>query len=54
MGGNVRNGVLIAIIERVIGSGDDVVARPGAKSDTLEQLAATINRDKKNNRFIRL
>ncbi|MGB7873258.1 MAG: hypothetical protein WBL25_02655, partial [Anaerolineales bacterium] len=53
-GVDVRNGVLLAIIEFIISSGDDVAGKPGSTSDTLEQPAATINRDNKNNRIVRL
>ena len=52
-GVDVRNGILVTLIESVIGSGDDAEGRPDSISDALEQpVANTINSNRKNNRFI--
>ena len=53
-GVDVRNGVLVPIIGLVIGSGSDVAGRPGSISDMLEQPVATVNRNNKKYRLIRL
>ena len=55
MGGDVRNGVLVPMIEFVIGSGDDIEVRSSSISDTLEQLAVADNsNNNKKHRCIKI
>lgn len=50
---DVRNGVLVASIELVIGSDDGVAVVLGSKLDALEQPAANNKSNSKNNRIMR-
>jgi len=52
--GDVENGVLVSITGAAIGSVVDAVGISGSILDTLEQPVATINRNNKNIRLMKI